>query len=327
MAGIKDVAKRANVGVGTVSRMLNNSGYVADATRKKIEVAMKELNYTPNELARNLYHKRTGIIAVLVPNVLNPFFAEFIDYAEADLYEAGFKMMVCNTAQESNAELEYLDMLNRHIVDGVITGVHSLDVEEYEKMNKPIVALDRYLGSHIPVVAVNHREGGRLAAETLIQNGCRKILHFRGAEIVNSPYHERHIEFERIMKEHHVDTYTYDMKWNRMDLAYYKEVVQDVFSKTEDFDGVFAVDALAIECMNETIRRHRKVPRDVKFVAYDGTFITDLVEPKMTAVVQPIEGLARESVRLLINRINGKEYRDKVVLLGVKLREGNTTVQ
>ena len=89
MAGIKDVAKRANVGVGTVSRMLNNSGYVADATRKKIEGAMKELNYTPNELARNLYHKRTGIIAVLVPNVLNPFFAEFIDYAEADLYEAG----------------------------------------------------------------------------------------------------------------------------------------------------------------------------------------------------------------------------------------------
>ena len=327
MAGIKDVAKRAKVGVGTLSRMLNNSGYVADATRKKIEVAMKELNYTPNELARNLYHKRTGIIAVLVPNVLNPFFAEFIDYAEANLYEAGFKMMVCNTAQESNAELEYLDMLNRHIVDGVITGVHSLDVEEYEKVNKPIVALDRYLGSHIPVVAVNHREGGRLAAETLIQNGCRKILHFRGAEIVNSPYHERHIEFERIMKEHHVDTYTYDMKWNRMDLAYYKEVVQDVFSKTEDFDGVFAVDALAIECMNETIRRHRKVPRDVKFVAYDGTFITDLVEPKMTAVVQPIEGLARESVRLLINRINGKEYRDKVVLLGVKLREGNTTVQ
>lgn len=326
MAGIKDVAKRANVGVGTVSRMLNNSGYVADATRKKIEVAMKELNYTPNELARNLYHKRTGIIAVLVPNVLNPFFAEFIDYAESELYEAGFKMMVCNTVQESNAELEYLDMLNRHIVDGVITGVHSLDVEEYEKLNKPIVALDRYLGSHIPVVAVNHREGGRLAAEALIRSGCKKILHFRGAEIVNSPYHERHIEFERIMKQNHVDTYTYDMKWNRMDLTYYKEVVQDVFSKTEDFDGVFAVDALAIECMNETIRRHRKVPRDVKFVAYDGTFITDLVEPKMTAVVQPVEGLAKESVRLLVNRINGKEYHDKKVLLGVKLREGNTTV-
>ena len=128
MAGIKDVAKRAGVGVGTVSRMLNDSGYVAEETREKIEVAMRELNYTPNELARNLYHKRSGIIAVLVPNVSNPFFTEFVDFAEAELYEAGYKMMICNTVKARNAELEYLDMLNRHIVDGVITGVHSLDV-------------------------------------------------------------------------------------------------------------------------------------------------------------------------------------------------------
>lgn len=326
VAGIKDVAKRASVGVGTVSRMLNNSGYVAEETREKIELAMRELNYTPNELARNLYHKRTGIIAVLVPNVSNPFFAEFVDYVEAELYEAGYKMMLCNTVKASNAELEYLDMLNRHIVDGVITGVHSLDVEEYRKIHKPIVALDRYLGEHIPVVAVDHREGGRLAAEVLIRNGCKKVLHFRGATAVESPYHERHFEFERVMKEHHIETYSYELEWNRFDSEYYREAVEDVFAKEIDFDGVFAVDWLAIECMNETIRRHRKVPRDVKFVAYDGTFITDVVEPKMTAVVQPIEGLAKESVRLLGNLISGKTYRNKEVVLGVQVREGNTTV-
>lgn len=326
MAGIKDVAKRACVGVGTVSRMLNNSGYVAEETREKIENAMRELNYTPNELARNLYHKRTGIIAVLVPNVSNPFFAEFVDYVEAQLYKAGFKMMLCNTVKASNAELEYLDMLNRHIVDGVITGVHSLDVEEYRKIHKPIVALDRYLGEHIPVVAVDHKEGGRLAAETLIENGCKKILHFKGSTAVESPYHERHYEFDRIMEKNHIETYSYELEWNRFDSEYYHEAVEDVFSKEIGFDGVFAVDWLAIECMNETIRRHRKVPRDVKFVAYDGTFITKIVEPKMTAVVQPIEGLARESVRLLMDLISGKEYKNKQVLLGVQLRKGNTTI-
>lgn len=327
MAGIKDVAKRAGVGVGTVSRMLNDSGYVADETKKKIEIAMKELNYTPNELARNLYHKRTGIIAVLVPNVSNPFFAEFVDHAEAELYEAGFKMMLCNTVKERNAELEYLDMLNRHIVDGVITGVHSLDVEEYRKIHKPIVALDRYLGDRIPVVAVDHKEGGRLAAEALIKNGCKKILHFRGSTAVESPYHERHFEFERIMKKHNIETYSYELEWNHFDSEYYRRAVEDVFSRDIDFDGVFAVDPLAIECMNETIRSHRKVPRDVKFVAYDGTYITEMVEPKMTAVVQPIEGLAKESVRLLTNLINGKEYRDKEVVLRVQLRKGNTTIE
>ena len=326
MAGIKDVAKRAGVGVGTVSRMLNDSGYVAEETREKIEVAMRELNYTPNELARNLYHKRSGIIAVLVPNVSNPFFTEFVDYAEAELYEAGYKMMICNTVKERNAELEYLDMLNRHIVDGVITGVHSLDVEEYRKIHKPIVALDRYLGEHIPVVAVNHKEGGRLAAETLIRNGCKKVLHFMGSRAVESPYHERHYEFERIMKANHIKTYTYELEWNRFDSEYHREAVQDVFAKGIEFDGVFGADGLAIECMNESIRRHLKVPRDVKFVAYDGTFITELVEPQMTSIVQPIEGLAKESVRLLRNLIGGKEYNNKEVVLGVLLRKGNTTI-
>lgn len=326
MAGIKDVAKRAGVGVGTVSRMLNDSGYVAEDTREKIEIAMRELNYTPNELARNLYHKRTGIIAVIVPSVSNPFFVEFVDFVEDELYEAGYKMMLCSTVKESNAELEYLDMLNRHIVDGVITGVHSLDVEEYRKIHKPIVALDRYLGEHIPVVAVNHKEGGRLAAEALINNGCKRILHFRGSTAVESPYHERHYEFERIMREHHIETYTYELEWNRFDSEYYREVVQGVFSQGFDFDGVFAVDWLAVECMNETIRRHLKVPRDVKFVAYDGTFITELVEPKMTAVVQPIERLAKESVRLLCDLIGGKEYWNKQVVLEAELRKGNTTI-
>ena len=326
MAGIKDVAKRAGVGVGTVSRMLNDSGYVAGETREKIEVAMRELNYTPNELARNLYHKRTGIIAVIVPSVSNPFFVEFVDYVEHELYEAGYKMMLCSTVKESNAELEYLDMLNRHIVDGVITGVHSLDVEEYKKIRKPIVALDRYLGEHIPVVAVNHKEGGRLAAEALIREGCKKILHFRGSTAVESPYHERHYEFERIMKEHRICTYTYELEWNRFDAGYYREAVGDVFSKGFDFDGVFAVDWLAIECMNEAIRRHLKVPGDVNFVAYDGTFITELVEPKMTAVVQPIESLAKESVRILCDLIGGKDYKNKQVMLEAQLRKGNTTI-
>lgn len=326
MAGIKDVAKRAKVGVGTVSRMINDSGYVAEETRKKIKIAMKELNYTPNELARNLYRKKTGIIAVLVPNVSNPFFAQFVDYTEAELYEAGFKMMLCNTVKENNAELEYLEMLNRHIVDGVITGVHSLDLEEYKKMDKPIVALDRYLGKHIPIVAADHKAGGRLAAETLLKNGCRKVLHFKGNTAVESPYHERHFEFERIMEEQQIETFSYELEWNRFDTKYYREVVTDVFSRRNDFDGVFAADSLAVECMNEMIRRKRKIPEDVKFIAYDGTFITEMVEPELTAVVQPIPELARESVRILRELIKGKKYENKHVILGVHLRKGNTTL-
>ncbi|MCC8066560.1 MAG: LacI family DNA-binding transcriptional regulator [Clostridiales bacterium] len=326
MASIKDVARQAGVGVGTVSRMINDSGYVSEATKAKIEQAMKELDYTPNELARNLYRKRSGIIAVLVPNVSNPFFAEFIDCVEEELHKVGFKTMLCNTVKGVNAEEEYLDMLNRHIVDGVISGVSSLDKKAYTKIQKPIVALDRYLGEEIPVVAVDHKEGGRIAAETLIENGCKRVLHFRSVTGVDTLYHDRHAEFEKVMRQHGAETFCYDLAWDRLDTEYYHEIVEKVFEDGVEFDGVFGVDRLAIECMNELIHRHKKIPRDVKIVSYDGTYITELVEPKMTTIVQPIAGLAKESVSLLCELINGNRYVDKRVILKIKLRKGGTTL-
>ena len=82
---IQDVAKRANVGVGTVSRVLNNNGYVSEKTRVKVEQAIQELQYTPNELARNLYHNKTETIAVIVPDAANPFYASLINEIEKNL--------------------------------------------------------------------------------------------------------------------------------------------------------------------------------------------------------------------------------------------------
>lgn len=329
MPSIKDVAQRAGVGVGTVSRVLNDSGYVSDITREKIEKAMRELQYTPNELARNLYRKKSGIVAVLVPSVETPFFSELVHDIEAELYKEGFKIMLCNTDKAHNAELEYLNMLNRHIVDGVITGVHSLDVEEYKKIKKPIVAFDRYLGEDIPVVAVDHKEGGRLAAEILLANGCKKIVHFRGVTAVESPYHDRHFEFARIMKEQGIECFDYELAWNRFDLEYYEYAIKDLFNKIGDweFDGIFGTDLVAIECMNEVIRRHRKVPKNVKCVAYDGTYITRMVEPNVTSIVQPTKELAKEAAKLICELINGKTYKNKKVTLGVSVRKGNTTIK
>ena len=299
MAGIKDVAKKAGVGVGTVSRMINDSGYVAEKTKAKILKAMEELDYTPNELARNLYHKRTGIIALLVPEIANPFFSEFISSVERELFSAGYKIMLCNTSNESNAERDYLNMLKRHIVDGVITGVHSLEIEEYGKIDKPIIALDRYLGENIPVVASNHKEGGRLAAEILVENGCKKVLHFIGETSVSSPYHERHKEFNRVMEQNNVEVISYTLKRNFMETGYYKEAVKEVFEKTTDFDGIFATDLPAIECMKEAVRRNKKIPDDLKIVAYDGTVVCELMEPEMTTIVQPIDELSKTIVELL----------------------------
>ncbi|SCP98931.1 LacI family DNA-binding transcriptional regulator [Anaerobium acetethylicum] len=325
MASIRDVAKRAHVGATTVSRYLNDNGYVSDETRIKIEKAIKELNYTPNELARHLFRKRTGIVAVLVPDVSHPFFGEFVKHVESKLYENGYKTMICSTTKEKNSEIEYIDMLNRHIVDGIISGVHTLEVGAYLNVDKPIVALDRYFNEKIPVVGADHYHGGEMAANCLINCGCRNVLQFQGAKSVNSPSHERHIAFERIMKMNGATVCTVELEWNRFEEDYFQQVVQEIFRTNPEIDGVFGADLLAIAYMKEVIRHGKKVPQDVKIIAYDGTYVTDIVSPTITAIVQPIEELAAESVRLLMNRIADISNLEQRVVLDVKLVEGEST--
>ena len=187
MSTIQDVAKRARVGAATVSRVLNGNGYVKEETREKVMQAIQELNYTPNEMARNLFFKRTGIVAIIIPQISHPFFAEFVDEAMLELAKYDYKVMVCNTWDESHYELQYLEMLERSMVDGIIFGAHSLNIKEYQNTRRPIVALDRELGAGIPCVSADHEEGGRLAAEVLIGAGCRKSCSSAGKRVLPPP--------------------------------------------------------------------------------------------------------------------------------------------
>ena len=325
MASIKEVARKANVGVGTVSRVLNSTGYVSDETRKKVEEAMKELNYIPNELARNLLSKKSGIVAIIIPKISHPFFAEIVLYAEAELMKKGYKTMICSTYSEQNYEKEYLNMLNRHIVDGIIAGSHMLDLEEYQNVRGPIVAVDRFLRENIPIISTNHKIGGRLAAEELLRNGCRCVLQIQGARVVDSPSHERHYEFERYMKKHGVTVYSYEMDWNDFDYGQYDAMAEQLMDKFPDVDGIFAVDMVAIACIRQLLKRKKKIPRDVKIVAYDGTYVAKVGVMNLTVVQQPIEKLTNRAVHVLINMIQGKEYRNKKIFYEPTLLLGDTT--
>lgn len=325
MTSIKDVAQRAGVGVATVSRVLNETGYVSVETRKKVQDAMEELNYIPNELARNLLHKKSGIVAIIIPKISHPFFAEFVLYAEEELLKNGYKTMICSTYSEQNYEKEYLNMLNRHIVDGIIAGGHTLALEDYASVSRPVVALDRFLGEHIPTVASDHRIGGRLAAEKMIECGCKCVVQVQGALVVDSPSHERHYEFERVMKKHGVKVYSYEMEWNDFDYGRYEETARDIIKKYPDIDGIFAVDVIAMAFLKQLSRMKKNVPEDVQVVGYDGTYISKVSVPELTVVEQPIPELSRRAVKMVIGMIEGKRYKNKLVLLEPQMRIGEST--
>src|SRR5699024_11281067 len=105
-AKLSDVAKKAGVSPTTVSRVINNYGYISDKTRNKVHEAMKELNYQPNSLARSLHGKKTNLVGLIFPGVSNPFFGELVEEIENKLFEDGYKVILCNRSEVHTSELQ-----------------------------------------------------------------------------------------------------------------------------------------------------------------------------------------------------------------------------
>ena len=131
MANIKDVAKEAGVSVTTVSRVMNDRGYISEKTRKKVYDAMEKIGYHPNELAKNFFRQKTNIIGLILPDISISFYAEETKYIEEYLYKNGYKLMLCNAYNSKEREKEYINMLQRNKVDGIIIGSHTLEIEDY----------------------------------------------------------------------------------------------------------------------------------------------------------------------------------------------------
>lgn len=325
MASIKDVAKRAGVGVGTVSRAMNGTGYVSSETRRKIQEAIEELEYKPNELARNLFRSRSGIIGVVIPNIEHPFFSRLIKQIEIELYKYDYKTMVCNTIGISNREQQYMDMLERNIVDGIITGAHSLGDEEYLRIQKPIVAFDRDLGPTIPLIHSDHEKGGLLAAELFLKAECKNVLQIGGSMLVHTPSNVRHVVFQDMLEKNGVRVTTVEGALNMLNFEYYQDVVQQAMEQYPDVDGIFSADMPAVCCLNIAQQKGIRVPEELQIVGYDATFVTKMTTPRITAIDQDISGLARSCVKTIMDLIEGKEDIEYHQILDVSISEGGTT--
>lgn len=323
MASIRDVAKLAQVAPSTVSLVLNNKGYVSEASRKKVLDAIEKLNYVPNELARNLYRNCTNIIGVVVPDIAHPFFGAFIRFLEVALYKHNYKIMVCSTIERENAEHELVDMLRRQMIDGIIMGCHSLEVDLYDNVNKPIVAFDRIINNKIPIIRSDHETGGKLAAQAMLKAGCKHPLQIIGAKSVTTPAHMHHLNFKKEMEKFQIKVRDYEMEWNKFDMSYFKRVAVDVFEKYPQIDGIYGADMVVCACLGEARKRKLDIPKDIKFIAYDGTFITESSFYNITAIVQPINLLAQKTAEMIVSLIKNKDI-EKEVIMSVSLRQGDT---
>lgn len=307
MARIKDVAKLAGVSTSTVSLVLNNKGYVSAATRAKVEAAVQELHYVPSEVGRNLSLNRTNLIGVIIPDVAHPFFAALLHEIEIALYDYGYKTMICSTGEKKNAELAFLDMLRRHTMDGLIIGAHALHIENYQHIELPVIAFDRYLCDEIPIIRADHHQGGQLAANALLKRHPHHVVQITGAPTVHTTAHEHEDIFAQVIKQASVPLDTIIMPANAFRPEDFAKAAREVFERYPDVDAISSTDLGAICALREASRRGRRCPDDLSIVAYDGTYLTRLGPQSLTAVVQPIPALGRRAAEAIVRRIRHEE--------------------
>ncbi|HBA0497742.1 TPA: LacI family transcriptional regulator, partial [Enterococcus faecium] len=289
---LEDVAKRANVSKTTVSRVLNNRGYLSQKTIDNVYKAIEELNYQPNVVARQLFQKKTNIVGLLFPTVANPFFSELVEALEKKLYEIGYKVLIGNSMNNKEKETNYLNQLLSDQVDGLIVGTHNQGIQEYKYQNLPIVAIDRVMNEDIPVVESDNYNGGKLATKLLIAQGAKNIIHTNGPIDLQTPANRRRLAYEDTMKAYQLIPRTVTLDFN---ISYVKKK-QIFFQMFEDYpkiDGIFAsndIDAALI--LQVAKEKGLNVPADLLVVGYDGTLMTRSILPDLTTVIQPINDIA-----------------------------------
>jgi LacI family sucrose operon transcriptional repressor len=322
---ISDVAKRAGVSPTTVSRVLNNRGYISEETRENVHRAMNELNYFPNDVARSLFNKRSNLIGIILPTTSNPFFGELTFHIENICASLGYKVLLCNSLNRIDKEEKYLEMLMRNQVDGIIVGTHNRGIINYHKQNLAVVAIDRHLSETIPVVSSDNYEGGKMATELLISKGCQSIIHINGQKELETPAMLRRKAYEDVMVKNGRAPITYEIP-EVFDRQSQQRVISQIFAECQDVDGVFASnDLFAASFIAEAKKRGLAVPGQVKVVGYDGTETSQILLPELTTIQQPIADIAKKAVEILVKEIEG--HFTEIPLetrLPVKLLEGTT---
>lgn len=316
MANIIDVAKKAGVGIATVSRVVNNSGYVKKETREKVESVIREIGFVSNEIARSMALQKNNLVAFLLPNSTHLFFGELIDAVEKELYRNGYMLMLCNSSEHIEKEITYIEMLKRSRVDALILLTNN-DIEPYLEKRFPIVSFDRRFEG-VPFVASDNYKGGVMAAQYLLKKGSRHFM-FIGDDaqgeypVFSSEVAKRRIGFIDELKHHGID--------NIINIEYplgdYKSIPESVYQTVIDHpevDGIFTIDdIIAAEVVRRMEKVGRNVPNDVKIIGFDGGRETSNLGKAITSISQSPERIAQALVENVLLLINGEKGIDKIV--------------
>lgn len=319
---MKDVASEAGVALSTVSKVVNGLS-VKEPYKTKVEEAIKKLDYHVNSYAKGLKADKTGTVALLIPNLWNPFFATLAQHINRTLQNLKYRMLLCTTESNPEIEQEYITMLQNNMVDGIIGLTYNPNLVVPEGI--PFVSIDRSMGSGIPCVACDNFMGGQIAAEKLADLGCRNVAFLRIGSSLNNEPNKRKAGFENGCLARKL---SYEMliledsePFDKFDAFLSEHMIQGKLS----FDGIFCVtDQVACYIVKVLRGMHLRIPEDVQIIGFDGIRQFGDSEYMCSTIVQPVLEIAQECVDLLLQE--SASAKPPLICLPVSYVYGGTTL-
>lgn len=315
---IKIIAENAKVSISTVSRVLSGQAVryrISKRTERKVHKIAKDLNYEPNQLARALRTKQTYTIGMIIPDISNPFFSSIAQCVEIESRKAGYSIIICDSQEETEIEKDSIKTLSSRKIDGIIicpVGNESGHIDDLSRRNIPIVTVDRYFPDlDLPYVVTDNYLGSVLAVNHFVENGHRKIAFIQG--LPNSSVNKERLKgYKAALQNHNLpvnDFYIVGDNFGEQNGYIGAKILLNAPDRpTAIFCGSNLISLGAIRAITD---ENLKIPDDISTIAFDDQFYSGYLATPMTTIGQEKEDMGKIAIRLLLNKINSKNLKDK----------------
>lgn len=329
---IKDIARLSGVGISTVSRVLNNTGFVSDATRAKVMEVVKKYNYIPNSSARNLKMTQSNTIALMVKGISNPFFSNMIKEVERQVNLRGCPLLIQHVEDGSDEINAALQLVKEKNLYGVIFmgGTYDHSEEKFRQLPIPFVLTTITTTQEVDPevfssVIIDDVQEAYKATSYLISLGHKKISFLARFPLVpNTTGNRRLLGYMKALEENGI---TYDPTLVE-DCEYTASsgftATKRLLNKNQDMTAVFAAsDTIAIGAAKAILSSGLSIPGDISVIGFDGIEMAEYYHPSLDTISQPGVDMAKASVQILFDLISGQSSNKHVVFDSVLVKRGS----
>ena len=311
MVTIYDIAKQANVSAMTVSKVINNTGRISEATRNKVKKIIEETHYVQNAMARSLVLQETKILSLLITDITNPFFTTLARGAEDTAKRFGYKLLFGNSDEDYVKEKDYVEMIVSTRVDGVLfapAGDQSVKhLQILEKHKIPFVLLDREVPFiQADTVLGDSKEGAKQLVEYLVSLSHKRIALLNGSTDVSTA-RQRHLGYAEALKLNGIEPDEHLIFNLNYKSIQHKAIIDELLALSNPPTAIFAANNfLAIDAIRILRGLGLRVPEDISLVCFDDLGFASELDPFLTVAAQPAYNFGSLGMQLLIERIQGR---------------------